>query len=501
MQMSRCRTTRLGQTRRAAGARRALILPVVLVVLLLLALLSAAFSFHVQADFTASHSMSQHLQTRLAAEAGVQRVMLMLRAQRDNSAFWYHNPALFDQALVWTPEIKPEQVGRPDLLEDTDNPYAFRFSIVADNPSDDETLIRFGVTDEAAKLNLNHATPAQLGALLRQVVPPDTQVQELIDPLLDWIDEDDEPREFGAETEYYASLEVPYRAKNAPLETVEELLLIKGFNGQILYAEDFDRNGLLTLNEDDGDVSFPPDNGDGVLNRGLLPYVTVHSQEFNAANDNKPRIFLFGTDKEALREDLMEAFDNDEQAVNFLIKGAKNEGTEQIHSIAELLSQRIIDDRMTDSPFKGDLATRLFDKCTLDPNPQFFGRINVNTAPPQVLRCVPDLPAERIPLILQKRAQISEIARTSTAWLVTEKILDAQEYRAVEKYITGRGRQFTVESIGFADHTGVFTRLQVILDMRGPMSQIVYYRDLTRLGLAYPIHGKEGERSLVRENG
>lgn len=498
--MRRRRTNRSPLAGSAACARRGLILPVVLVVLLLLALLSAAFSFHVQADFTASHSMSQHLQARLAAEAGVQRVMLMLRTQRDNSAFWYHNPALFDQALVWIPQINPEQVGQPDLLEDSEDSYAFRYSIVADDPEDDLTLIRFGITDESAKLNLNHATPYQLAALLRQVVPPDTQVQELVDSLLDWIDEDDEPRELGAETEYYASLDVPYRAKNAPLETVEELLLIKGFNGQILYGEDYDRNGLLTLNEDDGDVSFPPDNGDGVLNRGLLPYVTVHSQEFNAANDNKPRIFLFGADKEALREDLMEAFSNDELAVNFLIKGAKNEGTEQIYSIAELLTQRIIDDRMTDSPFKGDLATRLFDKCTLDPTPQFFGRINVNTAPGHVLRCIPDLSAEHIALILQKRPQISEIARTSTAWLVTEKILSPQEYRAIEKYITGRGRQFTVESIGFADHTGVFARLQVILDMRGPMSQIVYYRDLTRLGLAYPIHGREGERSLVREN-
>lgn len=59
----------------------------------------------------------------------------------------------------------------------------------------------------------------------------------LIDSFMDWVDRDDIPRMHGAETEdYYARLDPPYRAKNGPLDTVEELLLIRGFNRAILFG-------------------------------------------------------------------------------------------------------------------------------------------------------------------------------------------------------------------------------------------------------------------------
>ena len=49
---------------------------------------------------------------------------------------------------------------------------------------------------------------------------------DVADAILDWIDEDDEPREYGAEWDYYAQLQPPYKPKNGPLDTVEELLLV-----------------------------------------------------------------------------------------------------------------------------------------------------------------------------------------------------------------------------------------------------------------------------------
>ena len=87
------------------------------------------------------------------------------------------------------------------------------------------------------------------------------------------------------------TLKPSYRAKNRPLETIEELLSIRWFNGRILYGEDYNRNGYLDSNEDDGPEGlFPPDNGDGILDRGLLPYITILSWDHNWANDNKPRL-------------------------------------------------------------------------------------------------------------------------------------------------------------------------------------------------------------------
>jgi len=480
------------------GARRGLILPIMLVILLLLALLSASFAFQVQADYSAGRAMSDRLQCRMAAEAGVQRVMFLLRSKWADPDAWYHNPELFDQALVWSPDAAPEDIGKPELLGDNARygQYAFRFSIIADDPFDDEIDIRFGITDEASKLNINTASAGQLMRLISPLVPEGVEPAELVAALLDWRDQDNEPQEAGAESEYYQSLPVPYRAKNAPFDTVEELLLVRGFTGQILYGEDYDRNGLLTTNEDDGELSFPFDNGDGVLNRGLLSYVTVYSQEYNVSNDNQQRVNLFG--KEAtVREGLEEIEFESDGVVDFIIGATRQHGTEVTLSLADYLQPRIVHNTLTESPIRGNDVATFFDRCTLDATPERRGLINVVTAPPLVLRCIEGLPEEAIELVVQKRAALAGPIKATTAWLVTEEILTPADYAEIQNQITGRSRQFTVESIGFADHSGVYCRLQVIVNMRGPLAQTVYYRDLTKLGLAFPIRGEEGERSLV----
>lgn len=59
----------------------------------------------------------------------------------------------------------------------------------------------------------------------------------LIESFLDWTDKDNEPRVDGAETDdYYSTLTNSYRAKNGPLDTVGELLLVKGYTQTILYG-------------------------------------------------------------------------------------------------------------------------------------------------------------------------------------------------------------------------------------------------------------------------
>ena len=83
------------------------------------------------------------------------------------------------------------------------------------------------------------------------------------------------------EEAYYQALDHPYSVKYAPFDSVEELLMVRGVTGQILFGEDWNRNGVLDANENDGDNLFPPDNSDGQLERGLYPYLTVWSSEPN----------------------------------------------------------------------------------------------------------------------------------------------------------------------------------------------------------------------------
>lgn len=64
------------------------------------------------------------------------------------------------------------------------------------------------------------------------------EAEALVDAISDWIDEDDTTRDKGAENGYYQGLEQPYAARNGPLQYVEELLLIKGMSGEILYGNE-----------------------------------------------------------------------------------------------------------------------------------------------------------------------------------------------------------------------------------------------------------------------
>jgi len=64
------------------------------------------------------------------------------------------------------------------------------------------------------------------------------QVRDIVDAVKDWIDEDDETTGFGAENIYYEGLENPYACKNAPLDCIEELLMVKGITENLYYGTD-----------------------------------------------------------------------------------------------------------------------------------------------------------------------------------------------------------------------------------------------------------------------
>lgn len=114
------------------------------------------------------------------------------------------------------------------------------------------------ITDENGKLNPNGLIDSygnvipkkreQLERLLTLLGHP----VDWIEALLDWMDTDDQPRTRGAEREYYLNLKKPYPAKNGPLDSVEEFLLVKGVEPAILYGKE-GREGLknyLTVNSD-----------------------------------------------------------------------------------------------------------------------------------------------------------------------------------------------------------------------------------------------------------
>jgi general secretion pathway protein K len=105
----------------------------------------------------------------------------------------------------------------------------------------------YRITDEEARLNLNASPPDRIHRLLQALELDKNERDAIVDAIQDWRDPNEEYRANGAESDdYYMKLPVPYRARNANLESVTELLQIKGIT-KAIYDGAKDRPGLASL--------------------------------------------------------------------------------------------------------------------------------------------------------------------------------------------------------------------------------------------------------------
>ena len=125
------------------------------------------------------------------------------------------------------------------------------------------------------------------------------------------------------------------------------------------------------------------------------------------------------------------------------------------------------------------------------------GLINVNTAPKEVLMCVPGLTEEEAAAIVSKRQQLSGEEKKTPAWLVTSGALSPEKFMVINNSVTARSIQFSADVIGFADHTGAYRRLQVVLEMQGHFARLKYFREISALGRGYPVWNDQQSEGLT----
>jgi DNA uptake protein ComE-like DNA-binding protein len=529
-----CQPTRTARRELRPPARHAVILPVILILVSLLALTMAGFVFFVKSEAEGIRAFTDTQQARLAAESGFEEVVAMLRKDLHNPAAWYDNPTKFRHALVWGEQFEREkdpvrEMGsRKDYLERTKTPPpAWRFSVVAARYDGPENTMRFGLTPESAKVDLNHASDEQLTSLLTPLLT-DLQIEnapELIAGILDWRDADQETRDGGAENTYYNTLKPAYNAKNGPFDSVEELLLVRGITAAVLYGEDVNRNGILDRNEDDGPDSFPEyDNGDGVLNFGIAPFLTVWAREMDVSKDNKQRISLYND--AATITAMLNEYDGpkegEEQTAENAIPLSAGTSTflgtvagqqtllAAMKSLADLLpdpegaAPEAADPNdpnavaaaaalaaLAASPVTPEELGYIMDRLTLRKQElakePIFGLININAAPLRVLRTIPGMTEEAAVALVAGRKEVAPELLGNPAWPVIAETIDRATYKRIAPYITTKAYQFHVEIVGYADHLKLAQRLEWIIEMVGPLAQVKYHRDLTRLGVGWPL--------------
>jgi general secretion pathway protein K len=146
-----------------------------------------------------------------------------------------------------------------------------------------EGYVKVFVEDENAKINLNEAVmedgkidPKIYDAL--SILFQRTEVDMgILNSLIDWIDPDDEPQPEGAEDYYYGSLDPPYECKNGPLDTLSELLMIKGVTdevyGKISRYLTIYSNGRININTASKEVLVCLDEEiDEAIAEGIIQY-------------------------------------------------------------------------------------------------------------------------------------------------------------------------------------------------------------------------------------
>lgn len=314
-----------------SSPRRGTILVIVLVVVVLLTLAAAHYSSWMTTELEATVMTTADVQARMLADSGAEYVAALLSNQGSTGTDnFLHNPELFLGINV---------------VDSNFDRARGRFTIIAPLEQDDTaTRVRYGLIDESAKLNLNLLDQLDLddeeSRTLLLGLPYMTE--EIADAIRDWIDSDDTSREYGVESEYYESLTPAYSAKNGPLETIDELLLVKGVTPDLLYGEDANRNGLLDPNEDDGDASPPFDNADGILQLGWISYLTVYSREVNMASDGTSKIDLNNGILTDLYDQLEEAYG--EEIATFVVayrmNGPLDQPPEETSSVASSSTQQ-----------------------------------------------------------------------------------------------------------------------------------------------------------------
>ncbi len=83
------------------------------------------------------------------------------------------------------------------------------------------------------------------------------EVENIVNAIKDWIDADDDVTGFGgAENSYYQTLERPYSCKNAPVEFLKQLLLVKGISKELFshispYLSPHGDDGKININTAD----------------------------------------------------------------------------------------------------------------------------------------------------------------------------------------------------------------------------------------------------------
>lgn len=382
-----------------------------------------------------------------------------------------------------------------------------------------------GPQDEHAKMNVNNIGRATLLEL-------ESMTDDVADAIIDWRDTDDNPGMMGAEYDFYVNRGLSYEPRNGPLRSIAEMELIAGAYPKSVRGEDQNLNGRLDPNENDGGMSEPPDDADGFLDGGWSSALTARSAGSLIGASGGEKLNL----KTATPEEMQERFGVTTQQATALSSFAKTPSAK----LEMLLSQDLQNlstggaarnqtpqaqsagsrtgaggrSGESGAPSSGQQGAqqggqqsgrqtgrssagaggqggagssvqrldntqlrKIFQEGTLDDgSAPIIGKVNLNTAPPSVLRALlPDDPISADAIISLRSASSTGLLAVSdlreSSRITPESLAALAQYADTQSYV------FTVTSRGRSASTGLEVEITAVIDRSTLPARILEYRE------------------------
>ncbi len=351
----------------------------------------------------------------------------------------------------------------------------------------------FGISDEESRLNVNSASAEELEKL--EGMTPD-----VIAAILDWRDTDNAVSPGGAEADYYTSLQPPSLPRNGPLQTIRELLMVRGVSPTLLLGRRSNPAGSFDASAYPDEDELPGEDQEGGWSRLLTVNSSV--QNVNAAGDD--RIDLKSADETSLT-----GVQGITPAIAKAIVAAR--GQNKIENLADLLD--VVPPRPEDAtpppansggaptsvvrqapppqtapppnqaggPPSGEklvnekLLMDIADDLTTEADADLPGRVNINTANLLVLSCLPGISRELAQAIIAYRQSSGFFP--NIACLLKVPGMNRQIFKQVAPRVTARSETFRILSEGKVSSSGARKRIQAIVHVGSTHIDTLSYRE------------------------
>jgi DNA uptake protein ComE-like DNA-binding protein len=349
-----------------------------------------------------------------------------------------------------------------------------------------------GPLDEHAKANINLITKAQM-INIRDMTP------DVADAIVDWRDADDDSGLLGAEATYYRNRGISYLPRNANLRSFAELELIAGVWPEYARGEDWNLNGRLDPNENDGDLSWPDDNADGKLDQGWSGILTGASLTAPLSPSGMPKLAL----RTATPEDVSARCGISGGQANSLIAYSKQPNARLENLLTTPLATlaqgrgaqpqnqqqpgrtgrssggqtRLAPGASADAALSMPQIGTILNECMIDefnrPQP---GRININSVSSEVLTEVFDLNPKLAASIVSRRDSRPE-GITTLAELLEIPGMTPQILQPIARYLDVQSWVFTITSRGQSRSMGTEAEMIVTVNRSTLPATILEYRE------------------------